>query len=472
VFVVRLDDARVVEANEPLARMLGRDTGDLVGSSALEVGLVGDRADLETLAGGGPPLQAVLERASGDRLPVRLAGAAVEVDGHRYLTAVARPGGIAESHVAEALRASEQRYRGIIEAAGDGVWMLDEEDRTSFVNRAMAEMLGYEVRDMLGRLAGDFAAEPEESRRALVRRHRGRAERYELKLRRRDGREIWVEMSASPLIDEEGRYRGAVAMVADQTERREARLARERLEHRLQQAQRLETVGQLAGGIAHDFNNLLAVILNYAYFVRERLPDDSPVRGDVDEIRHAAKRASELTHQLLVFSRREEVRPEVLDVNGVVRDAERLLGRTLGEQIDLVTNLAPDACMVEADAAQLEQVVVNLVVNSRDAMPDGGQIRIETQRVTLDPPVPEALARPAPGPYVLLSVTDDGHGMEPAVAARAFEPFFTTKPAGAGTGLGLATVYGTVTAGGGDAEVESVPGEGTTVRVYLPAADA
>ncbi|HEX8051991.1 MAG TPA: ATP-binding protein, partial [Thermoleophilaceae bacterium] len=251
-----------------------------------------------------------------------------------------------------------------------------------------------------------------------------------------------------------GRYLGAVSMVADMTEHHVARTERERLENRLQQSQRLETVGQLAGGVAHDFNNLLAVILNYAYFVRERLPEDSEVRADLEEIRHAAERASELTHQLLVFSRRETIRPVVLDLNDVVRDMQRLLGRTLGERVELVTELADEPCLVEADSSQLEQVVLNLVVNARDAMPRGGTIRVETRL----------------GEEVLLAVSDEGEGMEPEVAARAFEPFFTTKPKGAGTGLGLATVYGTVTQAGGHAEIDSEPGRGTTLRVYLPQA--
>jgi nitrogen-specific signal transduction histidine kinase/ActR/RegA family two-component response regulator len=274
-------------------------------------------------------------------------------------------------------------------------------------------------------------------------------------MRRKDGSEVWVEMSATPLEGEDGRYIGAVSMVADMTERHRARTERERFQHRLEQAERLETVGQLAGGVAHDFNNLLAVILNYAYFVREHLPADSPMRADLDEIRHAAERGSELTHQLLVFSRRETVQPVVLDLNGVVRDVARLLGRTLGERVSLVTELAPEECLVEADAAQLEQVVVNLVVNARDALPDGGEIRVETARGV---------------DQVALTVSDAGLAMEPEVVSRAFEPFFTTKPKGAGTGLGLATVYGTVTQAGGQVEIDSLPGRDTKVRVHLPVA--
>ena len=294
----------------------------------------------------------------------------------------------------------------------------------------------------------------ERVQQGLERRRRGVSERYELTLKHRDGSDLVTEVVATPMFAGDGSYAGSLAMFVDAAKRRRAQLARERVETRLQQTQRLESVGQLAGGIAHDFNNILAVILNAAYFVRGQLPADSPVRDDVEEIRRAAERASELTRQLLIFSRRDPVTPEVLDLNALVADVERLLRRTLGERVTLTTAPGEGELHVEADAAQLEQVVVNLVMNARDAMPDGGPIAIATR---------------TDGERVELSVTDEGVGMEPEVAARAFEPFFTTKPKGAGTGLGLATVYGTVTNAGGMTRIESAPGRGTTVRLWLPA---
>ncbi|HEX8064939.1 MAG TPA: PAS domain S-box protein [Thermoleophilaceae bacterium] len=374
-----------------------------------------------------------------------------------------------EPTVAErALRASEQRYRAIVEAAVDGVWMLDADDRTSYVNRAMAEMLGHQVDELLGRPATDFAIpESVELLEGALRRRRGGAtERYDLRLRRKDGSELVAEVSASPLFDDAGTYMGSTALVVDATERRRAQRAREQLEERLQQAQRLESVGQLAGGIAHDFNNLLAVILNYAHFVRQQLPGESPLAEDVDEIRRAAERASELTRQLLIFSRRDPAMPQVLDLNDLVADMERLLRRTIGEHLELRTSSGEGLCCVKADASQLEQVVLNLVVNARDAMPHGGTIEIEAR--VAGPAAPDRPAHLPEGDYVVLAVRDEGVGMEPGVAARAFEPFFTTKRKGAGTGLGLATVYGTVTQAGGEATIESEPGAGTTVRVWLP----
>ena len=232
---------------------------------------------------------------------------------------------------------------------------------------------------------------------------------------------------------------------------------RERLETRLAQAQRLETVGQLAGGIAHDFNNILAVILNHAHFVHRELPEGSPLRDDVKQISHAAERASELTRQLLIFSRRDPAVPQTVDVNALVEETERLLRRTIGERVALATSLCEDRCYVEADPSQLEHVLLNLVVNARDAMPDGGTITIASER---------------DGERIVLTVADEGAGMEPEVVARAFEPFFTTKPKGRGTGLGLATVYGTITDAGGEVRIDSAPAEGTTVRIAMPAVGA
>ncbi|HEX8648458.1 MAG TPA: PAS domain S-box protein [Thermoleophilaceae bacterium] len=353
----------------------------------------------------------------------------------------------------------QDRYRALVESLPEGVWIIDADGRTTFVNDAMARMLGAERDAIVGRPVRDFVPAPNRQAldEALERRRQGVTERYELILTRRDGDELITEVSATPIFDDAGRHAGSMAVIADVTDRRREQGERERLEARLQQAQRLETVGQLAGGIAHDFNNILAVILNYAHFVHRELPEGSTLRDDVQQIRHAAERASELTRQLLIFSRRDPAVPQEVDVNGLVQDTERLLRRTLGEHIALTTSLCKDRCFVVTDPSQLEHVLLNLVVNARDAMPDGGSIEIRSKRT---------------GPWVELSVTDDGAGMEPEVAARAFDPFFTTKPKGAGTGLGLATVYGTIMDAGGEAQIESEPGRGTTVTLRLPTVDA
>ena len=252
--------------------------------------------------------------------------------------------------------------------------------------------------------------------------------------------------------------------------RAEARDREGKLQTQLAQAQRLESIGELAGGVAHDFNNLLAVIINYAGFVARQVGDRADVGRDVAEILTAAQRAAALTRQLLTFSRREVVRPEIIDVSSVVRAVEELLARTLGEHIEVRAHLDAAPAMVLCDRGHCEQIVMNLAVNARDAMPDGGTLTIETTKVQVDEDFARLHPGIAAGPHVRLTVTDTGVGMTAEVAGRAFEPFFTTKPRGEGTGLGLSTVYGIVTGAGGHVSIYSEPGVGTTVKILLPAA--
>jgi signal transduction histidine kinase/CheY-like chemotaxis protein len=269
-----------------------------------------------------------------------------------------------------------------------------------------------------------------------------------------------------------------VAAAASELQLREAAEAeRERLQRSLAQTHRLESLGQLAGGIAHDFNNLLGVIIGYADFVSGQLaaadhatpPDLDALRNDVEQIERAAERATGLTRQLLAFARREVTRPEVVDLGDVVRETEQLLRRTLGEHVQLTCKLGERLPPVLADPGQLEQVLVNLAVNARDAMPTGGTLLIETAEVEVDQDFADARPGLTPGPYVRLRVSDTGEGMEPAVLEHAFEPFFTTKPEGLGTGLGLATIYGIITQLGGYVSLYSESGIGTTCSVMLPA---
>ncbi len=307
----------------------------------------------------------------------------------------------------------------------------------------------------------------------------------ELFARRRDGREFPAEISLSGIETDDGTL--AIAAVRDvservvaahERERLETDAERERLENQLHQAQRLESLGQLAGGIAHDFNNLLAVIINYAAFVADDLnatpitdKDRKEMREDVEQISLAAEKAAHLTHQLLAFARREVVQPEVVDVNDVVGDVEQLLRRTLGEQVELDSSLAGDLLPVLADPGQLEQILVNLAVNARDAMPDGGTLRIDTANMEIDADYAASRPELSPGMHVRLRVSDTGVGMPAEIVQRAFDPFFTTKPPGQGTGLGLATVYGIVQQAGGRAQIYSEVGVGTTFTVLLPATE-
>ena len=263
----------------------------------------------------------------------------------------------------------------------------------------------------------------------------------------------------APAIERE--VREARSRFDDVTEHR-------RLEEQLRHAQKMEAIGRLAGGVAHDFNNLLTAIIGFSELVLARMRSDDPMRGNLEEIRKAADRATALTRQLLAFGKRQVMRPRVLDVNAVVADLDRLLRRLIGEDVALATRAAPEPALVLADPGQLEQVIVNLVVNARDAMPTGGAVTIETATVDLDEDAATGPSGAKPGPYVRLSVGDTGIGMDAATQAHLFEPFFTTKMSGKGTGLGLSTVYGIVTQSGGHIAVDSEPGRGAVFLIYLP----
>jgi PAS domain S-box-containing protein len=264
-----------------------------------------------------------------------------------------------------------------------------------------------------------------------------------------------------PLRDSDGQVSGAICMSLDITDRKQ-------LEEQLRQAQKMEAVGRLAGGIAHDFNNLLMVIQGYSDLLVERLPGADPLRRNAEQIQMASQRASSLTRQLLAFSRKQMLAPKILNVQSVVAEMEKILRRLIGEDIQLETSSAPDLGLVRADRSQIEQVILNLAVNARDAMPQGGRLTIETANVELDSSYSHPPAVLSPGRYVMLAVTDNGCGMDAETQAHVFEPFFTTKEKGKGTGLGLATVYGVVKQSGGYVWVYSEPGRGTSFKIYLP----
>jgi PAS domain S-box-containing protein len=371
---------------------------------------------------------------------------------------------------------ADVRANARLDASLDAIISIDEHGRVVEWNREAELTFGWtRVETMSKDLAGFIVPE-----RYRARHTQGLADylrsgtgaflnkSVEVEAVAKDGHELPIELSIVPIRTATGHM--FTASIRDLSERRDSKRAHAALEGRLRQAQRLETVGQLAGGIAHDFNNLLAVILNYAEFVAERLPEGE-MRQDVEEIQRAAMGGADLTRQLLIFARREVTHPELLDVNDVISGVEKVLRRTLGENVDFVKSLANDLPAVRADPGQLEQIFLNLAVNSRDAMPGGGRLIVETAVVDLDQTYVDAHPGATLGRFVRLTVSDTGTGMTPDVAARAFEPFFTTKPPGHGTGLGLATVYGIVSQAGGSIRIYSEGGLGTLIAIHLPAVD-
>jgi PAS domain S-box-containing protein len=355
--------------------------------------------------------------------------------------------------------ADPRALRAVLDNTPAAIFLKDPDGRYLLVNRAFERLHGRPADDLLGRL--DREVLPVDiAERMRVDDLRVMSERQPIELQEevRHGEQTRTFLSLKfPLIDERDELYGVGGVATDITHH-------SRLEARLREAQRLEAVGQLAGGVAHDFNNLLAVIANYAAFVRKELEDGSRAAGDVDQIITASRRASELTRRLLLFSRRQSGTPEVLSLRRVIESVELLLQRTLGDEIDLRVHCDDRLWDVEADRSQLEQVLMSLALNSREAMPDGGVLTIRAENAVMrDPASPSSRA-------VSLRVTDTGRGMAREVTAHAFEPFFTTKAvSGHGVGLGLATVYGIVTNARGKIELASEPGQGTTVTVLLPA---
>jgi two-component system cell cycle sensor histidine kinase/response regulator CckA len=364
----------------------------------------------------------------------------------------------------EQLRDTNGRLQALIEASPLAIYVLDLEGRVQAWNSAAESMFGWSESDVLLRelptvhpeAHGEFLDRLEQVRAGI------KPGTLESRYVRKDGVVIHVNIWSALLCDESGLVTGLVALVADITERR-------RLEDQFRQAQKMEAVGRLAGGVAHDFNNLLTVISGYSQLASNRLPAGSPIKSDLQEVLQAAERAASLTRQLLVLSRRQVGELVSLDLNALVVEMERMLRRVIGEDVHLETRLSSSLASVRADRGQIELVLLNLAVNARDAMPNGGRLVIETANARPGGDSAPVGMPELSGPCVMLAVSDTGTGMSPQTRARLFEPFFTTKEPGKGTGLGLSTSYGIVRQHGGDIWVESEPDVGATFRVFLPA---
>ncbi|MBM2621340.1 PAS domain S-box protein [Actinoplanes sp. LDG1-06] len=469
-------DFTVSSWNPAAEALLGWPAAEIIGRSAdliVPPDRRGDQREMLTLLAAGARLERFRTQRrhrDGRWILVTLAMSPLREDGQLLgFTVIARAVGPRER--------LESSLQALLEAAPDAFIGVGDDGRIVLSNTQAEQLFGQTRSGLIGRAIGDLLSPPlpespppgpdPEAEPTLA--------------HRMDGTTVPVEVSMSLLPTDEGRLRCAV--IRDITERvraqdrlrqLQAEAERARMEAQLQRTQRLEGLGQLAGGVAHDFNNLIAVIANYATFIEESATESglTEIAGDAGQITRAAQRGADLTHQLLAFARREVVRPRPLDINDVVTDIEEMLRRSIGEHIALSVRVSPDLPAVTADPGQLDQVLVNLAVNARDAMPRGGELTIETEAIEVD--LDYAAGRPnlRTGRYVRLRVSDTGTGMPPEVIERAFEPFYTTKPAGEGTGLGLATVYGIVTAAGGDLNIYSEQGMGTTFTILLPTTDA
>jgi PAS domain S-box-containing protein len=481
-------DLRFRRANRSFAAMVDAESPESLVGTRLSQGLPGDAesaavlSEQEILSRGEMVVDVVREQTRGaskrwlseTKAPIR--NRAGEVIG---LVGISRD--VTERiSLGEALRASEERFRtqtqllnSIMESMGDGVIVNDRAGQSLLVNRKAQKLLGTRGPSMLSsewaRDCGVFHAdgktllEPSENPlcRAIV-----SEETTELQVlvKSSAAKGTSLAITATPLRDGEHGVVGGVALLRDVTRQHQ-------LEQQLMQSQKMEAVGQLAGGVAHDFNNLLSVIQSYGQLVLRALPEGDPSREDLGQLLTASQRAATLTRQLLAFSRRQVVQSRLLQLNDVVSEVEKMLQRLIGDDITLVTSLHPDLGTVRADSGQLEQIIVNLAVNARDAMPEGGKLTIETANVVLDATYASSHVGVKPGAFVMLAVSDTGMGMDSATRARIFEPFFTTKEVGKGTGLGLSMVYGIVQQSGGFIWVYSELGRGSSFKLYFPQID-
>lgn len=362
----------------------------------------------------------------------------------------------------EALRISEEKYRTYVENAPEGIFITDVEGRYIDVNPAACRMTGYSRAELLGMSIKQLAP-PNSTPETFSYFNNLKASGWtsaEIVMQRKDGVLIVTSLVAAAISPE--RF---IGFCSDITDRKKAEEEKVKLEEQLRQAQKMEAIGRLASGVAHDFNNILTGINGYADMAIQGLPTDDPLWSDIAEIRKAGEKAAGLINQLLAFSRKQVIKPQAVDPNQQLEDSQRMLRRIIGEDVELIFRPAPSLGRIMIDPTQLDQILVNLVVNSRDAMPGGGRLEIATSKVFLS----EAEAETgAPGEYIAIAVSDNGCGMNEETQQRIFEPFFSTKKAGQGTGLGLSTVYGIVRQNGGVIRVTSAPGAGTTFRLFFP----
>lgn len=468
ILILDADTGRIVDANPFMVAMLGYSHADFLGKELWEIGLF---KDIEDARAAFVELKAVgyiryndlpLKTSTGRHIAVEFVSNRYQVGESSVIQCNIRETTV-RKQTEDSLRESERLNRNLVEHLPHRIIVKDRNSTTLFCNSNYARDVGLPVGEIIGKDA--FAFHPPELAEAYHQDDRNvmsSGESIDVEEVYRVGDDdIWVHTVKVPYRDETGETIGVLVVFEDVTERKE-------LEAKLRQSQKLEGIGQLAGGVAHDFNNLLTVILGHCELMTRALDPRDPLTSNLDEIRQCGNRAAELTRQLLAFSRRQVLQVKILDLNALVTGVNTMLQRLIGEDVDLQLALAPNLGHIKADPGQIEQVIVNLVVNARDAMPNGGRLTVETANAVLDAEYAAQHVAVAPGAYVVLSVTDSGCGMDAATAGRIFEPFFTTKPPGKGTGLGLSTAYGIVKQSGGNIWCYSEVGQGTTFKIYLP----
>lgn len=461
-------DGRIVDLNESCARMFGYSKPDEARGHILQETFLapGDferllRLVLEHKSIGNLELE--LQRQDGQRLCVLL-GASLLENGSEPVIEGTLIDITERKQAEEALRRSEERFRTLVEKSSDAISLVDGSGKVLYSSHAISPIFGYSLEERMGKSVFEFI-HPEESAQVLHTFKKLLAQPYgsasiELRYRHKDGSWRWIEALGTNLLEDPS-VQAVAINYRDITERRQ-------LMEQLFLAQKMEAVGRLAGGVAHDFNNLLTAILGYSDMVLEKLPRGSVLSRYTSEIKRAGERAASLTRQLLAFSRLQVMSPRVLDLNVVIEEMSRMLRRVIGEDVTLTTSPGAGLERVKVDPSQVEQVILNLAVNARDAMPEGGELRIRTSNARFAEDFIAEGVRVQAGSYVALEVTDTGCGMDSETSARVFEPFFTTKEKGKGTGLGLSTVYGIVKQSGGYIWVSSEPQKGTTFKIYLP----
>ena len=470
--ILVLRDGKVAFINEAGARLLGGERpGDLLGSSVEAIvhpdyhELAKSRIQQVVKMGRVPAIESRFVRLDGECVPVEVAGARITFQGEPAVQVVARD--ITDRElIDDRVRVEKAYFERLFESAPQAIVIVDNDGRISRVNAEFVRLFGYSIEELVGRSVDDVIVPDElyaEAHSVTQGVAKGETISLETRRQRKDGTLVDVSILGAPVKTDQGQE-AVYGIYTDITESKG-------LEQRLRQSHKMEAIGQLAGGVAHDFNNLLTAILGNCELLLNDLEPNDPHYMDVAEIKRAGDRAAALTRQLLAFSRRQYLQPKVLDLNTVVVDTEKMLRRLIGEDIDLLTNLDPSLRHVKADPGQIEQVIVNLAVNARDAMPSGGKLTITTQNVELDAAYTRTHHPLTPGHYVMLAVSDSGMGMDAETQSHIFEPFFTTKEKGKGTGLGLATVYGIIKQSDGFVWVESETGRGTTFRIHLPLVD-